>query len=76
MEYLSNIKKLLSLVIYLWLVAGCSDPQVAFSELVERDGVYYLKFSDVPFTGEATGGVAAQLRDGKLHGRVLRFFED
>ena len=70
-----NLKRSLSAII-LGLALGCSESQVDFSELVERDGVYYLKFSNVPFTGETSGRVAAQLRDGKLRGQVLRFFED
>ena len=28
---------------------------VDWDGLVERDGIYYKKFTDVPFTGEVTG---------------------
>ena len=28
---------------------------VYWDDLVERDGIYYKKFTDVPFTGEVTG---------------------
>ena len=44
-------------------------------DLVERDGVYYKKFSDVPFTG--TSRTDQQLRtykDGKLEGLSIDYY--
>ncbi|MDC1073392.1 toxin-antitoxin system YwqK family antitoxin [Gammaproteobacteria bacterium] len=35
------------------------------SELVERDGLYYKKFTDIPFTGTVTGKEQGTLKDGK-----------
>jgi hypothetical protein len=42
---------------------GWSTP---FDELVERDGLYYPKFSDVPFTGEVTGTEKGYFQKGNL----------
>ena len=37
-------------------------------DLVERAGVYYEKFSDVPFTGEVNGRWQGSMKDGKKDG--------
>ncbi len=34
-------------------------------ELVEREGLYYKKFTTVPFTGKITGNVQGLFKDGK-----------
>ena len=39
-----------------------------FLDLVERDGLDYQKFSDVPFTGKLTGEVNGSFKDGKMVG--------
>ena len=40
--------------------------EVTMEDLVEREGIYYKKFTDVPFTGEITG----QMLQGKFkHGK-------
>jgi antitoxin component YwqK of YwqJK toxin-antitoxin module len=44
--------------------------EVKWDDLVERDGLYYKKVSDVPFTGKITGKSQGSLKDGKLNGRV------
>ena len=47
-------------------------PALAFGEtmkdLVYRDGIYYKKFIDVPFTGKTTGYEQMSFRNGKIHG--------
>ena len=39
-----------------------------WDDLVEERGLFYKKFSDVPFTGKATGKVQGELKDGKMDG--------
>lgn len=64
-----------------WLIlafglSACSqapDLQVAYVDLVEREGRYYQKFSDDPFTGLAVGSMAGEIRNGLWHGKVLTF---
>jgi len=41
---------------------GWSTP---LDELMERYGLYYPKFSDVPFTGKVTGDTQGYLKDGR-----------
>ena len=39
-----------------------------FDDLVEKDGLYYEINSDVPFTGEVTGSVVVNFKNGKAEG--------
>ena len=57
----------------LFLLSGC-DPgfmseAVDYGELIERDGLYFEKFSDVPYTGkvigEELGSMSKGLREGE-----------
>ncbi len=47
-------------------------PALAFGEtmddLVETNGLFYKKFTDVPFTGKITGKVQGSFRNGKKDG--------
>ena len=66
---------LASLVIALFLF-----PSIAFGEtmddLVKRDGIYYKKFTDVPFTGKITGQEQGSLKDDKKDGPWVYYYED
>jgi hypothetical protein len=37
-------------------------------DLVEREGLYYKKFSDVPFSGKITGIIQSSFKNGKKEG--------
>ena len=37
-------------------------------DLVEREGIYYQKFSDVPFSGKVTGDAQGSVKNGKRDG--------
>ena len=64
---------LASLVIALFLF-----PSIAFGEtmddLVKRDGIYYKKFTDVPFTGKVKGKTQGSLKNGKRYGAWVRYY--
>jgi antitoxin component YwqK of YwqJK toxin-antitoxin module len=45
-------------------------------DLVERDGLYYKKFSDVPFTGKVTGEEQGSFRNGKREGEWVWYHEN
>ena len=49
---------------------------VKFEDLVKREGLYYTKFSDVPFTGKTTGRIQASLKNGKHHGPRVEYWEN
>jgi len=40
----------------------------ALGDLVKREGLYYEKFTDVPFSGEVTGSEQGSFKNGKLDG--------
>ena len=48
----------------------------SINDLVTRDGLWYKKFSDVPFTGEVTGRVSGGFLDGKLEGYFIHYWEN
>ena len=41
---------------------------------MERDGLYYEKFTDVPFTGEVTGSEQGSLKSGVKDGSWLWYW--
>ena len=46
---------------------GCPE-SVDFKDLIKRDGLYYKKFSDVPFNGKVTGQCQGTLKNGQWNG--------
>jgi hypothetical protein len=45
-------------------------------DLVEREGLSYEKFTVVPFTGEVTGKIQGQFKDGNLEGLWVSYREN
>lgn len=45
-------------------------------DLVERDGLYFKKFSDDPFSGKVKGKVTGNLKRGKWYGDYRKYNED
>ena len=65
------------LVLFLGCFSFCSFLIAAsFDELVERDGVYYQKSSQVPYTGQIDGIEKGLIRNGKKEGLWTTFFSD
>ena len=56
------------------------SPNVVLGEtiddLVKREGLYYKKFSDVPFSGKTTGRVQGTFRKGKKHGPWVGYWDN
>tara|TARA_Y100000588_G_C13977908_1_gene805866 strand:+ start:190 stop:684 length:495 start_codon:yes stop_codon:yes gene_type:complete len=48
---------------------------VDFYDLVERDGLLYKKFTDVPFTGEVKGQTG-RVKDGKREGEWVSYHKN
>ena len=55
------------------------SPDVVLSEtiddLVERGGLHYKKFTDVPFSGEVTGKQQGKFKDGVKEGPWAYYWE-
>jgi len=53
------------------------SPNVVLSEtmndLVYRDGLFYKKFSEVPFSGETTGDSQGTIKNGKKEGAWVTY---
>jgi hypothetical protein len=45
-------------------------------DLVERDGLYYEKFTDVPFSGKIEGLQRGSFKDGKKDGPWVRYHDN
>ena len=44
-----------------------------FRDLVKRDGLYYKKSTEVPFTGKVTGKKQGSFKNGKKDGLWVRY---
>ena len=49
---------------------------VDFKDLVGRKGLYYKKFSDVPFTGKTTGKTQGTFKNGKKDGPFVDYWDN
>ena len=45
-------------------------------DLVKRDGLYYEKFTDVPYTGDVTGDEQGSFKNGKREGAWVSYWEN
>ena len=54
---------------------GCPE-SVDAKDLVERNGVYFKKFTEVPFTGKTTGKTQGSFRNGKKHGPWVSYHDN
>ena len=46
---------------------------MTLGDLVERDGLHYEKFTDIPFTGEVTGAEQGSFKDGERDGAWVMY---
>ena len=49
---------------------------MTLGDLVERDGLYYEKFTDAPFNGKVTGDKQGSFKDGKRDGAWVTYHEN
>ena len=45
-------------------------------DLVEREGIYYEKFTDVPFSGKVTGKTTGRFVNGKFEGSFIGYYDN
>ena len=58
------------------LVSPILAEALSMDDLVKRDGLYYKKFTDVPFTGEVFGKKKGSLKSGKKNGKWTTYYEN
>ena len=49
---------------------------VTIDDLVKREGIYYKKFTDVPFSGKVTGIEQGTFKNGKKEGPWVSYWEN
>ena len=64
--------KTLITILFLSLLSSPSWSEV-FGDLVQRDGVYYKKFSEVPFSGKLNGLNKGSMKNGKEDGEWTHY---
>ena len=68
------IKTLLTIL----FISLLSSPSwsVTIGDLVERDGLYYEKFTDAPFNGKVTGKEQGSFKNGQREGSWVSYHEN
>jgi hypothetical protein len=61
---------LLLLILLFFPVVSLGETMV---DLVERDGLFYTKFTDVPFTGNINGKSQGVIKNGKKEGPWVEY---
>ena len=62
------------LIIFSLLLTSVSwSKDVDVKDLVKRDGLWYEKFSNEPFTGTSTGRFQGKIKNGKAVGEILSY---
>ena len=58
----------------------CLSTSIVWSEtmgdLIWRDGIYYKKFSDIPFSGKVNGDIKGLFKNGKKEGTWVRYYKN
>ena len=69
-----------NLLITFFTVLFCLTSSIGWSltldDLVLREGVYYKKFTDVPFSGNVTGKEQGLVKNGKLEGLWFGYWDN
>ena len=64
------------LLVFLFPALASGEEVVDWDDLVERERIFYKKFTDVPFTGEVTGKKQGRLKDGVKDGPWVYYYEN
>jgi hypothetical protein len=70
------MKRILAPILLLTILFPALAVGETMDDLVERDGLTYKKFSDVPFTGKVTGNTQGSFKDGKKHGPWVYYYDN
>ena len=69
-------KIILSAILLLILPIQAWTETLNWKDLVMRNGIYYKKFMDIPFSGNTQGVVDAKIKNGKFEGVVREYLEN
>ena len=68
---------LIALLLTAWVAPAAAHDvkKISKADLVKRDGLFYEKFSNTPFTGKTTtGAFRAAYKNGRLHGVFEHYY--
>ena len=68
--------KHLLIIFSLLLTSICWSKDVDWNNLIKRDGLWYEKFINEPFTGNSTGLKQGKVKDGKKNGEWFYYLEN
>ena len=69
-------KTLITFFTILFCLTSSIGWSLTIKDLVVREGLYYKKFSDVPFTGEVTGKEQGLVKNGDLEGLWIGYHDN
>ena len=64
------------IVFSLFLISISWSKDIYFKHLVEKEGLFYEKSSDVPYTGKVKGLVEGTFKKGMKHGEFIKYYSD
>jgi hypothetical protein len=71
---------ILAFLLSLFLLSGCDSgfmsETVDYGDLIEREGLFYKKFSNTPYTGKVTGEEHGSMKKGKREGEYLNYYDN
>ena len=68
--------KHLFIIFSLLLTSVSWSKDVDWNDLIKRDGLWYEKFTNEPFTGKTTGRIQNNYMNGKFEGEWLEYHEN
>ena len=64
----------LTLVLLIFCTPSWSESVPSY-EMIQRDGLWYKKFTNTPFTGTITGVTQGKILNGKLEGEIIAYHD-
>ena len=77
--FVKNITKYMKYLIIIFSLlfnSLSSTKDIYFKDLLKKDGVFYEKFSDTPFTGKITGLLEGKFKKGMKYGEFIKYYSD
>ena len=77
--FINNIIKYMKYLIIIFSLLFNSlsiSKDIYFKDLLKKDGIFYEKFSNTPFTGKITGLLEGTFKKGMKYGEFIKYYSD
>ena len=77
--FIKNITKYMKYLIIIFSLlfnSLSSTKDIYFKDLLKKEGIFYEKFSDTPFTGKITGLLEGKFKKGMKYGEFIKYYSD